>query len=363
MKNFKFTGMIPLLQLRGAPATIAMLVTTLLAAASLYSVIAKHGSGIQHERLMAVNSLGIIRSELEGSLNSRLLLGQGLVSYISIKPGLTAVEFRDYCRILLSSDPMIRNITVLKNTTIAYAYPLESNRKAIGVDIAKIPAQRDAVMKLINTGKATVSANVKLVQGGVATICRLPVHTSGTQKYWGQVSIVLMQDVLFRESGIYGERGGLRILLTSIDDEGLPGKVLYGEQAINDMDPVRLDVIFPHGAWRLSAVPEKGWGHSESNYILYAAAGCLVSVMIGLLIFTVLKQGQRVEQLERILPICSNCKKIRNDKGYWDSVEAFFSRNPGVKFSHSLCPECADKLYGSQSWYNRKKAPDDKSSN
>jgi hypothetical protein len=47
------------------------------------------------------------------------------------------------------------------------------------------------------------------------------------------------------------------------------------------------------------------------------------------------------EQLKRILPICSSCKKVRNDKGYWEQVEEYFNQHSGTRFSHSVCPSCA----------------------
>jgi phosphoserine phosphatase RsbU/P len=48
----------------------------------------------------------------------------------------------------------------------------------------------------------------------------------------------------------------------------------------------------------------------------------------------------RVRQLQRILPICSYCKKIRNDRDYWEQVEAYISSHADVRFSHGICPEC-----------------------
>jgi hypothetical protein len=52
-----------------------------------------------------------------------------------------------------------------------------------------------------------------------------------------------------------------------------------------------------------------------------------------------------IKTLKGMLPICSSCKKIRDDKGYWNQVEAYVSDHSDVKFSHALCPECAGKLY------------------
>ncbi|MFL5341581.1 MAG: PleD family two-component system response regulator [Gemmataceae bacterium] len=48
----------------------------------------------------------------------------------------------------------------------------------------------------------------------------------------------------------------------------------------------------------------------------------------------------RVRQLQGILPICSYCKKIRNDANYWQQVEAYIASQTEVKFSHGICPEC-----------------------
>jgi CheY-like chemotaxis protein len=53
----------------------------------------------------------------------------------------------------------------------------------------------------------------------------------------------------------------------------------------------------------------------------------------------------RVKTLSGLLPICASCKKIRNDEGYWNQIEVFLREHSGVEFSHSICPDCAKKLY------------------
>jgi DNA-binding response OmpR family regulator len=52
-----------------------------------------------------------------------------------------------------------------------------------------------------------------------------------------------------------------------------------------------------------------------------------------------------VKRLKALLPICSHCKKIRDDDGYWQAVEEYVGENAGVQFSHTLCPVCLKKLY------------------
>lgn len=53
----------------------------------------------------------------------------------------------------------------------------------------------------------------------------------------------------------------------------------------------------------------------------------------------------KVNTLRGLLPICSSCKKIRDDKGYWNQLEAYIQTHSKAEFSHSICPDCVKKLY------------------
>ncbi len=58
------------------------------------------------------------------------------------------------------------------------------------------------------------------------------------------------------------------------------------------------------------------------------------------------KNIREIKRLQGMLPICVSCKKIRDDKGYWNQIENYISSRSEVDFSHSLCPECTQELYG-----------------
>jgi len=53
-----------------------------------------------------------------------------------------------------------------------------------------------------------------------------------------------------------------------------------------------------------------------------------------------------VKALSGLLPICAACKKVRTDKGYWESIEVYIRDHSEADFTHSICPECSEKLYG-----------------
>ena len=52
-----------------------------------------------------------------------------------------------------------------------------------------------------------------------------------------------------------------------------------------------------------------------------------------------------VKTLSGLIPICASCKRVRNDQGYWEQIEAYLHQHSSAQFSHGLCPSCADLLY------------------
>lgn len=53
----------------------------------------------------------------------------------------------------------------------------------------------------------------------------------------------------------------------------------------------------------------------------------------------------KIDSLAKLLPICSNCHKVRDDNGYWGSVEEYIQDHSEIDFSHSICPQCSAELY------------------
>jgi hypothetical protein len=78
---------------------------------------------------------------------------------------------------------------------------------------------------------------------------------------------------------------------------------------------------------------------SKSTRGVVKWVGCIVDI-------TELKETQdELKQLRGILPLCSFCKKIRNDKGYWEKVDSYICNHSEAEISHGICPECMSKNY------------------
>jgi hypothetical protein len=100
-----------------------------------------------------------------------------------------------------------------------------------------------------------------------------------------------------------------------------------------------IDEIFdlPHSFLGAEPTPIN-WRESLFESILVSILG-LVVVCYTRRLF------QKISCLEGILPICSYCKRIRDDQGAWQRMEEYISDKSEAEFSHGICPECANKIY------------------
>lgn len=58
----------------------------------------------------------------------------------------------------------------------------------------------------------------------------------------------------------------------------------------------------------------------------------------------ILRYTTQVRQLEQLMPICTYCKKVRDDRNYWQQIEAYINERTGSEFSHSICPDCYQRV-------------------
>jgi hypothetical protein len=85
-----------------------------------------------------------------------------------------------------------------------------------------------------------------------------------------------------------------------------------------------------------------GGARKEMDLLITASPMPISSKPLALLI---IEDINEITTLRDIIPICANCKKIRDDQQYWRSVESYFNEYIGVDFSHGVCPTCMQELY------------------
>ena len=90
-----------------------------------------------------------------------------------------------------------------------------------------------------------------------------------------------------------------------------------------------------------------------NTFVINLGICVLITVVVLILVNSSLNAYQKkIETLRGIVPICSYCKKIRDDKGYWNQIESYIQEHSEAEFSHSICQECAHKHYPDMGLYD-----------
>lgn len=274
-------------------AALTAVLVTVLAVAGVERLVAF--SLANAERAAVIDRAGALRARLEQGVNRNVLLLRGLAAHLAAYPDMTEEDFTRIARQLARDAPHVRNLAITHGTVITYVYPRAPNREAVGVDLAAVPGQRQAVQRTIETRQTLVAGPTEVVQGGQGLIARLPVYgdsetdgSPGEGAFIGLVLMMLDPAGLWQEVGLFDPRHGLEVALRGRDATGGAGDVFLGEPALFERQPVLLEVsLAGAGSWRMAVLPQGGWGGGGAALwsvrvlalALAAAAGALAWTM------------------------------------------------------------------------------------
>ncbi|MFD3156773.1 diguanylate cyclase domain-containing protein [Haloimpatiens sp. FM7330] len=225
------------------------------------------------------------QSEAESTINESINLLEGYLAYIETNPYISEEDTNRYLEKLLSKKiTLIRNVGIIKDTTIIWNYPKKGNEKAIGVDIKTIPTQRDNVLKVKETLKGLFIGPINLVQGGVGFIARLPIVIEG--KYWGQISIVLDGDKYLKYIDTIAKEVSLNVAI--YNQENFPKTPFYGDNKIMNRNGLVLDITNFNNKWKVVIEPLDGWKEDGVKILILKSLAILISVIIGFFVYMIL---------------------------------------------------------------------------
>jgi sensor domain CHASE-containing protein/CheY-like chemotaxis protein len=267
----------------------------------------------ERQRNEVLGKLGLLRSNLEGDINSNVQLVQGLIGVISTEPEIDQARFARLGQSLLagrgpraddtplSGRSQIRNVAAARDMVISLIYPMEGNEAALGLDYRASPSQRELALRARDEGRMVLAGPLDLVQGGRGFVGRSPVFVdgpAGSREFWGLVSAVIDEEALYAASGLRDEALGIDLAIRGRDGRGAEGEVFFGDPAIFDQHPVTAEVSLPDGTWIMAAVPAGGWSVTPPNAWIVRA---LVFVGGALVIGPILAAGYLIEQRQRSL--------------------------------------------------------------
>ena len=159
----------------------------------------------QELRAEVLAEAGLIRSHIEGQLTADVQLIKGLVGLLVAEQSMTQERFNEIAAYVAGDLPEILNIAVAPDLVVSMVYPYERNKAVLGLDYNKNDAQREAVMRMRDSGEIVLAGPVNLVQGGTGFIIRFPVFTGEGEDraFWGMVAAVIDADALYQGAGLH----------------------------------------------------------------------------------------------------------------------------------------------------------------
>lgn len=286
-----------------------------------------------HEQIDIINELNSFKSQLQSELNSRFYLSKGLEAYIRNVKNIDHASFQSFANSLISDDPAIKNITLLKGTTVIDVFPIEGNEDVIGKDLATIESQRPAIIEAIESKRMVTDGPVNLVQGGEGIINRIPIflENEGNSEFWGMVSIVMLKDELINKTGFGSPTRGIDALINIVRRGSGQSQFFWGDQSVIGKKPITYDLDIDGNTWQISAIPRFGWKDYSGFIWTWGIIAGLVSILVGVFVSIFISQRIELKKIIHIDPLT----QIENRRFFYDRLEETYkiSKNLSRKFA------------------------------
>jgi len=274
-----------------------------------YADVAQENTEIQQQEIVR-QQVSNLRASIEHEINTSLNLTMGVLVYVSANPEIHQKEFATLAHSIMQYAPYIRNIGLARDNVISHIYPMEGNRKALGLRYIDNPHQRDAVLQAMETRKTVIAGPVNLVQGDEGLISRIPIFLNNEkQSYWGMTSVVVNLQAFLNKVGLSKNEENLRIAIRGKDSKGEQGDIFYGEPGLfSEQNAVKFKISLPTGNWVIAAAPihHSASNFNESDWVLIV--GFAVTILICLLLFGLLTSNTALNSAKIQVELASEHK-------------------------------------------------------
>lgn len=249
----------------------------------------------QHNLSMrqVVAAAGQLRALIESEINGPLYLSFGLAAYIKASEGqVRDSEFDILLPNLVQQGRHIRNMTIAPDNRISYIYPVLGNEMTLGVYYPDLTEQWPDIAKVIVDRKPQVLGPVKLLQGGMGFIYRIPVYLPD-DRYWGIVSTVLDSESIWQ---ILMHRAKALEVFVALRRLGAyhNTEMLLGDASVFAADAILLDITVAEARWQLAVQPMESSVLMRGWPIRLIAWG--IGLMLWLLVLSVFIANRRLAQ-------------------------------------------------------------------
>ncbi|HMS44188.1 MAG TPA: histidine kinase dimerization/phospho-acceptor domain-containing protein, partial [Alphaproteobacteria bacterium] len=264
---------------------------------------------VQSQRNAVLDRASVIRSRLESTINSTLLLSQSLNTFISIYGDITAEEFQLFAKDMYAKSPISLRILLIRNSSIVDTYPRTGNINLLEKDINNYKNLFPTFSLAKASGNSVLAGPVEMIDGEKSFVAWLPVFLAAEENdlqaltYWGQIAIVIKHSTMLTELRFSDTANELNIGIRGIDGKGATGGVFAGDANVFLENPVTVDISLPSGSWQMAAIPKDGWSFQSPNRATLVGIGVVTSIVVGFLSFFLVFKNQSLRQYVEALSL------------------------------------------------------------
>lgn len=269
----------------------------------------------ENERREMYNVLGVVRQNFEQVLKSSYT--SALTMAMTINDEGKPEHFDQIAKQLLDNNPSIDVVQLVPDGVIKYVYPYEENKAVINYNILNSPQNRYEARKSIKSKLMFFAGPLKLKQGGIGVVGRLPVYKNN--RFWGFSAVVIRLETLIRESGINTiDNTKYYFQFSKINPVSYKEEFFLPEKEKFKHKPL-LKVTIPDGEWNLYLISR------NQNIVikqLYTSVSLsiVLSIIIGLWVTSLVKKPAELQKLIEV----QTKKIIKNEAEF----KAIFDQAP-----------------------------------
>ena len=269
----------------------------------------------ENERREMYNVLGVVRQNFEQVLKSSYT--SALTMAMTINDEGKPEHFEQIAKQLLDNNPSVDAVQLVPDGVIKYVYPYEENKAVINYNILNSPQNRYEARKSIKSKLMFFAGPLKLKQGGIGVVGRLPVYKNN--RFWGFSAVVIRLETLIRESGINTiDNTKYYFQFSKINPISYKEEFFLPEKEKFKHKPL-LKVTIPDGEWNLYLISR------NQNIVikqLYTSVSLsiLLSIIIGLWVTSLVKKPAELQKLIEV----QTKKIIKNEAEF----KAIFDQAP-----------------------------------
>jgi len=268
----------------------------------------------QQARLDVFYKLATVQGRLEDGLNSRLQLAGAIRSFVSLNPEINQQDFEALTESLYGALSGIRSVRLARKNRVSHVYPSKGLDRELGRKLLRdypLPI-RNLVSQAMQSREGRITlpfdfdSDMPVISAGTPVFIE---GKAGQRRYWGLVLVNIYAESLYREAGLRVGAQSLDMALMATELAG-PERVLFGDEAVFDMEPVTMNVRVPDGFWQMAAVPQGGWSESPNRNLLLFGGIASILAVTGLLLATVYFLLGGIKEREKYRHLVQNAKSI-----------------------------------------------------